>query len=139
MELLNSPNSEYLLDASLETLHAQSLEWLDEIDFWVGEMFLFYGLVKARKVGKSFPDKEDAGIEKQLVIIRGEMLDRLRSELRNHERQLYFLYKSGSTPEDRNYRHVHRRLSAEFYGVQFLMKNLKKKVFALAGKSQEYI
>jgi hypothetical protein len=41
MELLTSQKMEYLLDASLQALHAESLEWIQEIDFWKDEMIFF--------------------------------------------------------------------------------------------------
>ncbi|MBA3706528.1 MAG: hypothetical protein H0W84_11715 [Bacteroidetes bacterium] len=45
MELLANPKSKYLLDAGLEILHEQSIEWLNDIEFWHDEIAFFYSLV----------------------------------------------------------------------------------------------
>jgi hypothetical protein len=45
MKLLSNPKTEYLLDASFEYLHNESLEWLNEMDFWRDEMAFFQKLL----------------------------------------------------------------------------------------------
>ena len=34
METAPYPDTKYLLDVSIDALHAESLRWLKEIDFW---------------------------------------------------------------------------------------------------------
>ena len=63
MELLTSPKSTYLLEAGLDVLHEQSIEWLNEIAFWRDETAFFYSLV-AKKTLEAVPVKAKSYIEK---------------------------------------------------------------------------
>lgn len=83
MELLTTPKTAYLLDAGLEVLHAQAIEWLSEIEFWRDESAFFYTLV-VNKTLKFVPVNAKNSIEKiekELVSITGGDLDDLQKEV----------------------------------------------------------
>lgn len=136
MELLSSPKMGYLLDASLESLHSESLEWQKEISFWQDEMAFFYKLLHKKESKESFPSRELAAIEMKLVGITGDKLDKVMNAVQNHERSLALLIRTTSFQEEENYRQAHRRLLQDVYDVHILIRNFKKDVFAFVEQYQ---
>lgn len=130
MELLTFPKNEYLLDASLEDLHAQSQAWMKEIDFWNDEIAFFYKLLRKKEVKDVFPARELAEIEKTLIRINSDDMLRLRDEVLNHERLLSTLIRSTSLDEEQVYREAHRRLYRDMYKLSELIRSFKKSVFS---------
>lgn len=134
MELLTYPKTEYLLEASLESLHQESQEWLKEIAFWSDEMSFFFTLLHRKEVREVFPSKELVTLEKELIRIHGDKLDTARSLVQSHERTLASVLKTTSLQDEESYRNAHRKLLIEIYDLQSLIKNFKKAVFDFARK-----
>ncbi|WP_276370757.1 hypothetical protein [Chryseolinea sp. H1M3-3] len=134
MELLTYPKTEYLLDASLESLHAESLTWLSEISFWTDEMAFYYKLLHKKELVETCPPLDLAFLEKDLIKIYGEKLDKVRLEIKSHERALASVIKSTSLQEEENFREAHRRLLMEIYEIQMLIRIFKKRVFEFIKK-----
>jgi len=132
MELLTYPKSEYLLEASLESLHQESQEWLNEIEFWADEMAFFFTLLHKKEVRETFPSEELADLEKELIRIHGDRLDTIKSSVQRHERILAAVLKTTSLQEEESYRTTHRQLLMEIYALQLLVRNFKKTVFSFA-------
>lgn len=130
MELISITKTDHLLNASLESLHAESREWLNEIDFWNEEMSFFYKLIHLREPRISFPTANLASLEKEMIQITSEDLLRLKSEVESHERSLSALVKNNSLGEEREYREKHRNLLADMYNIQFRIRKFKSSVFS---------
>lgn len=131
MELINEPKTAYLLDASIETMHVESREWLSEIAFWGDEMSFFYKLIHSRQPQVSFPTEEQADLEKQMIHITAENLTKLRTAVEAHERMLHALLTNTSRNEDADYRHAHRSILLDIFSTGRLIKNLKKRVISI--------
>ncbi|MGZ4034180.1 MAG: hypothetical protein ACXVPU_08330 [Bacteroidia bacterium] len=132
MELLLSPKSAYLLDASLEVLHEQSTDWLNEIAFWRDESAFFYSLI-VKKTLKSVPlsaKSQIQKIEKELLAITGGELDKLQHEVEVHEKYLNLLMESEHYDKE-IYRTKHHELSLKFSQFEKRFKSLKKDIFSL--------
>ena len=129
MELLTDPKNEYLLDASLDSLHAESQNWLKELEFLGDEMAFFYKLLHKKESKKGFPAKDIADLEKALVKLNTEKVDRARTGVLSHERLLSSIIKSTSMAEEQVYREAHRKLHAELSELQPLVRSFKKAVF----------
>lgn len=134
MELLSKPKTEYLLEVSLEALHAESLEWLNEVEFWHDEMAFFYKLLHKKKPNKKFPSQELAALEKIMVQITGEGLDKVKNELQKHERSLKSVLTSISLGEEQTYRKAHRIILAEVYSLHLSLRTFKKNVYSFVQK-----
>jgi len=134
MELLAYPNSKYLLEASIETLHAQSLEWLNQIDFWKDEMTFFYKLMHTKKAFAGFPTEELASIDSELIRINSDKLDKLRKEVQNHEQLLAAIIKLPTVMDKERYSETHRNLIMEIFAVSELIKDFKRTVFSFSKK-----
>ena len=130
MKIITNPNSEYLHHASLETLHAQSREWLNEIDFWVEEMAFFYNLIHRREPHIFFPTSDLADLERQLITLTSEHLNKLKIDIESHERGLATMIKSFSLEEEREYRERHRNLLTDMNELEEGIRTFKKTVFS---------
>lgn len=130
MELLGNPKTTYLLDASLETLHSESREWLNEIAFWNEEMAFFYKLIHLREPHIAFPTAGLADLEKKLIQITSEQLGKLKAAVEGHEHILGMLIRNNSFGEEREYRDAHRSLLGQVHEQQGIIKDFKKNVFS---------
>ena len=119
-----------MLDVSLETLHAESREWLNEIAFWSEEMTFFYKLMHLREPHMSFPTEELADLEKNLIQITSERLAKLKDDVECHEKILGALVRNSSLGEECKYRDSHRNLLGRMYDQQHIIKEFKRKIFS---------
>ena len=131
MMLLPVHKSEYLLNVSLESLHSESIEWLQKVDFWRDEIAFFYKFIFLREIKTDLPAPEVGKIENKLVYFKSDILDKLRDEVVAHEQILAQLFMLTPLEEEQGYRHKHRMLSEEIYGVEEQVKILKTEVFSL--------
>lgn len=130
MKLITNPKTEYLQDASLETLHAKSREWLNEIDFWIEEMAFFYNLIHMREPHIFFPTARLADLERELITLTSDHLTKLRIDVENHERVLARMVKNISLDEEREYRERHRNLLTEMNSLEVGIREFKRNVFS---------
>lgn len=135
MELITNPKTEYLLGASLETLHAESREWLSEVNFWSEEMSCYYKLLHKTLPFFAFPTKELADIEKEMIRINSEDLTSARGRIERHEGELAILMKNTSSTEEYEYRQRHRELLNDMYELRGIIRNFKEKIIALVRES----
>jgi hypothetical protein len=135
MELITSPKSTYLLEAGLEVLHEQSTEWLNEIAFWRDEAAFFYSLV-VTKTKKSVPEnlkEEFSKVEKELISVTADELDKLEESVTEHEKFLRYLVDC-QEKDQTDYRNKHKMLALSFEQFEKRFKSLKKNVFSLVEK-----
>jgi hypothetical protein len=139
MEPVITLKSSYLLEAGIDVLHEESMEWLNEITFWAEECaFLFALFVKNIHSQKEVPlsMKEDLlHIERELLRLRrsGGELDRLKHDVEQHERFLALLLESQMGAE-RNCRDDHKDLAVNFLLFEKKFKSFKKDIFAFVKK-----
>ncbi len=132
MELLKSPKTNYLLEASLEVLHHESIDWFSEIEFWRDEIEFYYSLFVEKTLisvpidGKTKIDK----IENELIKISADDLDDLKKEVKEHEHFLSRLLLTHRLDEQ-DYRAKHRQLTLRFMEFEYRLKDLKKDIFEL--------
>ena len=119
-----------MLDASLETMHAQSREWLNEIDFWIEEMAFFYNLIHLREPHIFFPTAGLADLERELITLTSDHLHKLKMEIESHERALARMVRNISLDEEHEYRVRHRSLFEAMNRLQEGIRKFKKTVFA---------
>lgn len=129
MELLTH-HADYLQNAPVLALHAESMAWLKELDFWSEEMIFFYKLLHNKETVKAFSPKDVAAIGKKLVWLNGEMLDVLRNKVANHEQVLALVCKEFTTSDVQAYYDAHRKLSEEVQHLQLEIRRFKRDVFS---------
>lgn len=139
MELLTTPKTNYLLNASLETLHVESSEWLREINFWNDELNFFMKLIAIKREISGFPASELGKLEKQLTHITNQKIERLRKGVESHERLLSSLFKADTFGDEESYRYAHKKLLKEMYEVNKLIRDFKKDFFSFIHKHQNAV
>ncbi len=136
MELLESPKSAYLLEASITILHQESMEWLEEIEFWEDEIIFFTALIVGNT--KKFPSvlktKEGKNIKNFLINLSIDALDDLKLEVHAHERYLSKMLDSKKQNEQL-YRSKHKSIAKKVSDFESNFKQMKKTVFQLAKKT----
>jgi hypothetical protein len=135
MELISNPKAGYLLPQSLEELHAESREWLSEINFCAEEMSCYYKLLHKNVPYLDFPTKELAETEKEMIRITSEDLVTLKGRIERHERELATLMKNTSSSEEYEYRDYHGRLRNDVFEFRGVIKKFKEVIFALVKSS----
>ena len=132
MKLLTPPKPIYLLDVDIQMLHEQSNEWMSEIAFWRDEAAFFYSLI-IKNTLKSVPvsaKNRIKNVEKELVSITIDDLDKLKKSVEQHEKFLSNLLRTESHDEE-SYRKKHHDLGHTFVQFEKRFKALKKEVFAI--------
>lgn len=135
MKQITSAKSAFLLEAPLEILHAENMEWLEEIEFWKDESAFFYALIieKTKQNPSAFKTKESKEIEKHLIYVSAEKLDDLKMEVQEHERFLAKLMDNIKSDEQL-YRSRHRAVSEKIHAFENEFKEMKGKIFLLSEK-----
>jgi|CXWL01.1.fsa_nt_gi hypothetical protein len=138
MKNLESPKSSFLLQAPIEVLHSESMEWLDEIELWKDESAFFYALIiKETKQNPSvFKTQESKDIEKHLVYVSAEKIDDLKLEVQAHEE---FLSRLLDNPhlDQQLYRSRHKALTEKIHVLENEIKEMKRKIFIVAKKARQ--
>jgi hypothetical protein len=134
MELLSNARTEYTLSASLESLHAESVEWRKEVSFWQEELTFFYKLIHQRGKHAPFPSAEVADLEKQLIAISSGDLPTLMEEVENHEHFLASLLRNTSMTDENMYRQHHRHVLESMHDVHTRIRSYKHELFHLLRK-----
>ena len=135
MKYLTSSKSTFLLEAPLEVLHSESLEWLEEVEFWKDESAFFYALIIGKtKENPVFETTEAKDIESHLVYLFAEKLDDFKMEVKGHEKFLAKLLESAKMNEQL-YRTRHQTISEKMHNFEKEFKEMKKKIFLLAKKA----
>lgn len=136
METLAYPDTNYLPDVNMDSLHAESQKWLKEIDFWKDEMSFFYKLLHKKNILTGFPSEQLATIDQEIIRVNSDKLDKTRKEIHEHEQLLASLVKTPSLQDKETYVLAHQRLLVEMLTVSTMITELKKTVFSFFEKYQ---
>ena len=130
MNLIESSKNEFLLEAPLEILHSQSIEWLEEIEFWKDESAFFCKLIaqRSKKATPLLNTKQAREVERDLIYICAEKLDDLLLEVRSHEKFLFRIMNEDRI-DKQLYRSRHRTLAGKISDFEKEFRGMKKKIF----------
>lgn len=121
--------TDHLLEANLEWLHSQTVEWLREVDFWKDEATFFYNLLRRKEVTNAFPARELAELETELICIAGQDITALKTKLQQHEEQLKSLLTQPHGDQELEYRQRHREIMVDVVTLENRIRDYKKSVF----------
>jgi hypothetical protein len=137
MNQVKSTLATFLLKPGLETLHEESMEWLEEIAFWRYEVAFLYAL-EINKTLKSVPVKAKEVMEQaenELIKLSGEDIDTLCDEVVAHERYLGKLIE-GKYEDQEEYRDKHDKIALKIKAFEKRFKILKKEIFEVVKQSK---
>ena len=132
---LPTPTGSFLLENALEKLHRESMDWLEEIDYWKDEAAFFYSLMLRKKpraaVAKTKQAKE---VEQELIRLSADHMVALRQEVNDHENDLSRIIDS-KLLDEQPYRQAHEELREHVQEVRLSFRKLKQDVFKLVKTS----
>jgi|SRR6185312_16661170 len=137
METLPASTTAYLLDSGIETLHQQSVEWLEDIAFWRDEAAFLYAL-EVSKTRKEVPVKTKDKLEKinnELIKVSAGELDSLYDKVEAHERFLDRLISSKREDEE-SFRETHKQIGEEIIKFGQRFRALKRDIFDIVKKTK---
>jgi hypothetical protein len=129
---LESAKEGYMLNVSIQALHRESLEWLQELDFMKDEAAFFYGLIiqKLETSSGSHHAEEMKSIEDGLFSICTTKLIILQDSVNAHELYLSKMI-THKTQNDAKYRSQHGTLLKEMHDLERELRELKKSILVL--------
>ena len=115
MKSLMQPNGEFLLEQSLEDLHAASTNWLSELEFWEVELAFFQKLLDnhSQKFKTADEKKKMSHFQNLIIYYGGEIIDQLKQQIRRHEKQLAVELALKNKLNEIDYRKNHVEISEE--------------------------
>ena len=126
--LIENPKANLLLDAGLDMLHQESLEWINMIAFWKDEIPYLQKLM--RKVGPIEEDQlHQLEILSGLTKINDYIFDQLQGQIGEHEKMLSQLYQRAKGIADDYYRVTHNDIKRQVNLVEKELHLLKHLVF----------
>jgi hypothetical protein len=127
--------SEFLLEAPLETLHQESMEWLNTIDFWKDEITFFNHLLngKTSLFPKLLSSIDGKAIENYLHNVSSDTLADIRLNVQAHEGYLAKLLSDDKLSQEA-YRSKHKNVLQKMKAFEKELKEIKLKVFEIAKK-----
>ncbi|MCX2738996.1 hypothetical protein [Pontibacter anaerobius] len=136
MKSLSPVNTNYLLEVSLEQLHSESTTWLSQIDFWRVELGFFQRLLE--RVAARMPTEEDKKridhFQNLIFYFKGELLDELRHNVREHEQYLGYQLDQRAPFNEQIYRQVHKKYEAKMDAFERDYRDYKRDLYRFAGK-----
>jgi nitroreductase len=122
------PTAEHTLEEAIESLHQQSVKWLNQVSFWKEESRFFNDFI-SNMLSPSVNIKDMMVItEKQ---IKPEEFDLLHKDISVHEKVLEFIILTNKNKDDHDYRASHKQLSTRFNSMEEKINALKKSIFEL--------
>jgi hypothetical protein len=87
---VTATTGKYILQPSLVTMHQESLNWISAIELWKRELSFFQKLLDqhAPKMTNVEFKKQIDHYQNLITYYRGELVDTLRKNLRDHEHRL---------------------------------------------------
>ncbi len=129
MEALPDIKTNYLLEAGLDVLHAESKEWLNKLEFQKTELEFFLKFLKSKDL-ESQREKQRQHIlenmDKLCTIVVMEVLN----DTRSHERYLAGLL-ADNQGDDAHFRSAHKVLNMKVQQLENDVLTLKMLVFKL--------
>ena len=129
MELVTHYQPDDLLHASLESLHTQSVSWSKELDFWSEELSFFIKLLQKVDFTGPFPSADVADIQRAVVALSADRLEKLKADVKAHERFLSDLFRRDLIDEA-TYREKHRKILNDIVSFFGEVRNFKKRLFS---------
>jgi hypothetical protein len=125
----------FLLGTSLDYLHGESVDWINELDFIELEIAFLYRLLRMEIPSHISPSDELVNIEKELVSFHADSVQRLKDDLENHENELALILKTKTGIDDHEFRNKHKAFFKRVDAIDRNYKELKKRVFSLVQRN----
>lgn len=121
--------AKYLLEANLETLHFETMEWFEDVRFWLHKIRILGELVDRKIAHKNLEAQVqkdlESGLQSLLVLLAEETLQNLL----DHEKYLSSLFSMKGISKDGVYRETHKKIAQDMIRLKIEVRELKRQVF----------
>lgn len=126
-------SNDYLLPQSLESLHKESLQWLETIAFWKDETRFFASLLRKQEK-TTFEGADYSEMLSNLDRLHEMLYEYLADEIMEHERLLSKIEQGEAGVADSTYRDQHQELGKKIEVFTRDFRKFKLMVFGYARK-----
>lgn len=119
-----------LLEAPLEALHAQSREWIEDLEFMKDECAFLYTLIRNAHNSPLLKTSQARTIERALLQISNQRIEELTGEINGHENFLAAVIE-GKSRDEVMLRRRHRIISNSTAKLEKDFRKLKRQIFGL--------
>jgi hypothetical protein len=128
--LKKSAKNTLLLEAPLTVLHQQSVEWIEELEFWKDECAFLYTLIRNSHNSPLLKTRPARVIERQLIAISNQRIGDMISEINAHEGLLGRVVE-GKTKDEDILRRRHRAIGSSMTKLEMDFRKVKRQIFGL--------
>lgn len=121
--------AKFLLEASLDQLHFQTKEWIDEVKFYSEELNFLNGLIVEKIDTRTTKDIDHKEIYRNIDTLLFKLSDDLLKNLYAHEKLLAKIISAKNPHDNKTYRIDHIALSKKMKALEMGIKHLKKALF----------
>lgn len=127
MELFSTSENEYLLEASIESMHAECVVWSSLLNFWNDEIMFFINILEYKNDSKAELIDNLAKVEKELIRLHSEGLAKTQAEVSAHARLLAVC--ENSSADKSKICNTHGVLVNDMVTLHTEIRHLRKRVF----------
>ncbi len=120
----------YLLQGSLETLHFETKEWIEEVKFWIDELTILEDLTDHKIAHNNLEDQIHRDMQLNMSTMLDHLSNRILHTLFGHESFLSSLFKVNEKLDENEYREKHKEIALNMIHLKNDIRTLKKKAFA---------
>ncbi len=119
-----------ILEPSLENLHRQTREWIEDIRFYFDELTFLDDLVKSKIGSTTYGSQEHKDLYRNVDDMLEKLSKELLLELKAHDAYLSNLLDLKIYVNDEEYRARHKTMSKKLVALEQGLRDLKKSIFA---------
>lgn len=132
MEIINS----YQLEISLESLHFETKEWLEEVQFYLCELRLFNTMITHKKTRNALEEQIIADVMINIRAVMDEISEKIIKDLSAHEKYLSGIFLNSIDVNVKEYRQKHKCIESQIRSLQKKIYFLKTRVYYIFKKEQ---
>lgn len=136
MKTLQDSLHKFSLQVSLDDLHRESKEWINEIEFWDVELTFLEKLLKSDSPLLERDDQleEKEHFEKLINYYKTGLLTDIKEKIKLHESDLKNLLDENIEQNEEKYRTAHLGLSHKISTFEEEFRELKKEFYQYSGR-----
>lgn len=128
--------AKYLLEASLETLHFETKEWIEEVRFWVDELSILGDFVDHKIAHNNLEDQINKDLQRNVNSMLDSLSNEIVKNLLGHERYLSSLLSLDGNAKESMYREKHKEFAHQMIHLKGDIRTLKKRVFKFLARKE---
>lgn len=122
-------NAQNLLKNNLKTMHSQTKQWIEEVEFYKEELEFFNSLISNRIDTVTKENLDHREIYRNIDVLLYKLSEHLIRQIKIHKKELSLLIDTGNISENHEESKDHLRLLEKMERIKSGIKKLKKALF----------